>query len=159
MARDPQDLSPVFRIDVTPGASTSASVKSGKPAESEMTQLLKQLVEGQNRQNELLEDLVDQMSANQRQRAIELGNWRQANPILARRCRMAAEALSQVQTEFLENLTLEVKDNYENFLDGDFVLNEFVDRYGPRLAHLNGVLQVLSQLSSTGNTTSSANDF
>jgi hypothetical protein len=33
-------------------------------------------------------------------------------------------------------------------LDGDFALNEFVDRYGPRLAHLNGVLQVLSQLSS-----------
>jgi len=32
-------------------------------------------------------------------------------------------------------------------LDGEFMLNEFVDRFGPRLAHLNGVLQVLSQLS------------
>ena len=30
----------------------------------------------------------------------------------------------------------------------DRAWNEFVDRYGPRLAHLNGVLQVLSQLSS-----------
>jgi hypothetical protein len=28
------------------------------------------------------------------------------------------------------------------------VLNEFIDRYGPRLAHLNGVIQVLAQLSS-----------
>ena len=37
---------------------------------------------------------------------------------------------------------------YENMLDGPFVMNEFVDRYGPRLAHLNGVLQLLSQLSS-----------
>jgi hypothetical protein len=27
------------------------------------------------------------------------------------------------------------------------MLNEFVDRFGPRLAHLNGVLQVLAQLS------------
>jgi hypothetical protein len=26
-------------------------------------------------------------------------------------------------------------------------LTEFVDRYGPRLAHLNGVLQMLAQLS------------
>jgi hypothetical protein len=26
--------------------------------------------------------------------------------------------------------------------------NEFVDRVGPRLAHLNGVLQVLAQLGS-----------
>ena len=29
------------------------------------------------------------------------------------------------------------------------MLNEFVDRYGPRLAHLNGVLQILAQLAST----------
>ncbi|MFN9249066.1 MAG: hypothetical protein ACK6DS_18550 [Planctomycetota bacterium] len=96
----------------------------------------------------MLEELIDQMGSDQRQRAAELGQWREANPALARRCRAAAEALSQVQTEFLENITIDIKENYENMLDGDFALNEFVDRYGPRLAHLNGVLQVLSQLSS-----------
>jgi hypothetical protein len=31
------------------------------------------------------------------------------------------------------------------------MLNEFIDRYGPRLAHLNGVIQVLAQLSSVPN--------
>ena len=31
--------------------------------------------------------------------------------------------------------------------DADFMLNEFIDRFGPRMAHLNGVLQVLSALS------------
>jgi hypothetical protein len=31
-------------------------------------------------------------------------------------------------------------------IDGEFMFNEFVDRHGPRLAHLNGVLQVLAQL-------------
>ncbi|MDG2185932.1 MAG: hypothetical protein P8K79_09660 [Mariniblastus sp.] len=114
----------------------------------ELNTLLQQLVFGQERQNELLQELVDQTNASQRQRANELGQWKEANPLLARRCRAAAEALSRVQTEFLENLTIEVNDNYENMLDGEFVLNEFVDRYGPRLAHLNGVLQLLSQLSS-----------
>ncbi len=103
---------------------------------------------GQERQNELMEDLIENLGAAQRQRAQELGQWREANPVLARRCRVAAEALSQIQTEFLENLTIDVKDNFDNLVDGDFVLNEFVDRYGPRLAHLNSVLQVLSQLSS-----------
>ena len=34
---------------------------------------------------------------------------------------------------------------------------EFVDRFGPRLAHLNGLLQVLSQLSSTANPASTPN--
>ena len=42
---------------------------------------------------------------------------------------------------------MDVNDGFEDMMDSEFVLNEFVDRYGPRLAHLNGVLQLLSQLS------------
>ena len=37
-------------------------------------------------------------------------------------------------------------DNGDGIVDSEYLLNELVDRYGPRLAHLNGVLQVLSQL-------------
>ena len=51
-----------------------------------------------------------------------------------------------MQTEFLRQMTREVNDNSEALADGEFVLNEFVDRFGPRMAHLNGVLQVLSTL-------------
>lgn len=147
MANDSQDISPVFRIDVAQGASENAPAPAGNPAQNEMVALLHQLVIGQDRQNELLEELVDQMGAQQRQRANELNQWKDANPLLARRCRAAAEALSQVQTEFLQGLTVEVNDSFEDMMDSDFVLNEFVDRYGPRLAHLNGVLQLLAQLS------------
>jgi len=112
-----------------------------------MTMLLEQMVVGQDRHNELLEEILEQLGSAQRQRSADLHNWKEANPVLARRCRAAAEALSQVQTEFLHNVTSEVQENHENMMDGEFVLNEFVDRYGPRLAHLNGVLQLLSQLS------------
>lgn len=149
MSHDPQDVSPVFRIDVSPSASETPVHPANNQQESgsELKQLLQQLVIGQERQNELLEELVEQMHSSQKQRSIELNQWKDSNPILARRCRAAAEALSQVQTEFLHNLTVDVSDNFENMLDGEFVLNEFVDRYGPRLAHLNGVLQMLSQLS------------
>ena len=91
--------------------------------------------------------MIEQMQQSQRQRSQELSQWKEANPLLARRCRAAAEALSQVQTEFLQALTSDVNGSYEDMLDSEFVLNEFVDRYGPRLAHLNGVLQLLSQLS------------
>jgi hypothetical protein len=146
MTNESQDMSPVFRIDVAQSAS-EPSLGQPDNAQSEMVALLHQLVVGQDRQNELLEDLVDQMGSSQRQRANELHQWKDANPLLARRCRAAAEALSQVQTEFLQNLTVEVNDSYEDMMDSDFVLNEFVDRYGPRLAHLNGVLQLLAQLS------------
>lgn len=146
MPHESQDMSPVFRIDVSQNASENP-VPQPVNLQSEMVTLLHQLVEGQDRQNELLEEMVEQMGASQRQRSNELTQWKDANPLLARRCRVAAEALSQVQTEFLQNMTADVNDSYEGMMDSDFVLNEFVDRYGPRLAHLNGVLQLLSQLS------------
>ncbi len=147
MQNDSQDISPIFRIDVTQSASEPQIETAADPHQATVTMLLEQLVVGQDRQNELLEEVVEQMGSQQRQRSHELHNWKEANPVLARRCRAAAEALSQVQTEFLHNITGEVQDTYENMLDSDFVMNEFVDRYGPRLAHLNGVLQLLSQLS------------
>ena len=125
--------------------------------DSEQTQLLREILTANDRQNELLEELVGQLAGTQKQRATELGQWKQANPHLARSCRIAAESLGKVQTEFLNSLTREVNENFECLLDGEFMLNEFVDRFGPRLAHLNGLLQVLSQLSSTPNAANAQN--
>jgi len=115
------------------------------------------MLAGQDRQNELFEELINLLGAAQKQRASELGQWKQANPRLARSCRLAAEALSRVQTEFLESLTQEIAENVEMLVDGEFMLNEFVDRFGPRMAHLNGLLQVLSQLSATPNAANTPN--
>ncbi len=141
---------PIFsQIDVSPTAYPAAA--SAGRQDVEQTRLLREILAAQDRQNELLEEMIGQFNTTQKQRANELGQWKQANPHLARSCRVAAEALGKVQTEFLESLTAEVSANYENLLDGEFMLNEFVDRFGPRMAHLNGLLQVLSQLSATPN--------
>ncbi len=113
-----------------------------------MVAILRELLVGQQRQNKLLEELVQHTANVQKQRMNELQQWKDANPKLSRSCRRAAESLSRVQTQFLETLTEEVADCEESLLDGEFMLNEFVDRFGPRLAHLNGVLQVLAQLGS-----------
>jgi hypothetical protein len=146
---------PMFsQIDVTPAAYPAGSAVR---QEAEQTRLLRELLAAQDRQNELLEELVGQLGASQRQKSHELGQWKQANPHLARSCRTAAEALGKVQAEFLESLTSEINANYENLLDGEFMLNEFVDRFGPRMAHLNGLLQVLSQLSAVPNPASTPN--
>jgi hypothetical protein len=114
--------------------------------------LLRQLVAGQQQQIRLLEELVHQQVAVNKQRASELQQWKNANPELARSCRRAAETLSRVQTQFLDVLTEEVADSEDHLIEGEFMLNEFVDRFGPRLAHLNGVLQVLAQLGSADTT-------
>lgn len=147
MSNESNGFPPVFRIDVSADAAASANHPQ-YDANVVVISLLRQLVAGQAKQTQVLEELLQQQNSAQRQRMMELGQWKQANPELARCCRTAAETLSRVQTQFLRNITDEVLENEDCLLDGEFMLNEFVDRYGPRLAHLNGVLQVLSQLSS-----------
>lgn len=118
---------------------------------NEVTELLRDILLAQDRSNALLEELVRSMSAAQKQRSNELNQWKRANPQLAQSCREAAEALSRVQVEYLENLTEEIHSSVDCLMEGEFMLNEFVDRFGPRLAHLNGMIQVLAQLSSSPN--------
>ena len=143
MSYEHEPISPMFRIDV------SAESESNQPSNDRAAiDLLRQLVASQQQQNRLLEELVQHQVAANKQRASELQQWKNANPELARSCRKAAETLSRVQTQFLDQLTEEIADSEEHLIEGEYMLNEFVDRFGPRLAHLNGVLQVLAQLGS-----------
>lgn len=142
---------PIFsQVDVSAGSSSES--ESGP---DDNTDLLREVLAAQDRTNELLEDLVSVMANSHKQRSQELHQWRHANPDLAESCREAAESLSRVQIEYLERMTDEIRDTAEDMEEGEFMLNEFVDRFGPRLAHLNGVIQVLAQLSSTPAATSS----
>jgi len=144
MSQSQQPAPPIFsQVDVTAGATP----ERGSESSSEQSELLREVLAAQDRTNEILEELVGIMAATHKQRSQELHQWRNANPRLARSCRAAAESLSRVQLEYLERLTEEINDTAEDMVDGEFLLNEFVDRNGPRLAHLNSVIQVLAQLS------------
>jgi len=137
------------QVDVTAGSTNEVSNGS----QIEQSELLREVLAAQDRTNEILEELVGVMANSHKQRAQELHQWRNANPRLATSCHQAAESLSRVQLEYLERLTEEITDTADDMVDGEFMLNEFVDRFGPRLAHLNGVIQVLAQLGSTPSTT------
>jgi hypothetical protein len=148
MTTSRRPLPPLFsQLDV----STSSHPQPVHSSRDEQTELLREILAAQDRTNELLEELGSTLVSTQKQRANELNQWRNAHPALASACREAAEALTKVQIEYLERLTEEVSDTSEDMVEGEFLLNEFIDRYGPRLAHLNGVIQVLAQLSSVPN--------
>lgn len=139
---------PLFsQLDVSSATHTHPAMS---PRE-EQTELLREVLAAQDRTNELLEELSSTLAANHKQRVNELNNWRNAHPALASACRDAAEALTRVQIEYLDRMTEEINDTSDDMVEGEFMLNEFIDRYGPRLAHLNGVIQVLAQLSSVPN--------
>lgn len=146
MSNDPVHISPMFRIDVSAEASQNAQEPTGD--NNAVVALLREVVAGQARQNQLLQELVENTTNMQKQRMNELQQWKDANPQLAQACRDAAETLSRVQVQFLESMTEEISDGEDSLTDSEYMLNEFVDRFGPRMAHLNGVLQVLAQLGS-----------
>jgi len=140
------DGAPYFtQVDISAGTPLS-----GRPTAtgdlSETNGLLRELVENARKQNDILLEILSQVSLQHRQRAAELKAWKESNPQLAKSCRQAAESLAHVHTEFLSNIAQEAADNAEGFSDSEYALGEFIDRYGPRLAHFNGVLQLFAQL-------------
>jgi hypothetical protein len=141
------------QVDVTAGSSPSSS-SSGTAYEH--AEILREVLAAQDRTNELLEELVGYMASSHKQRQQELHQWKNANPRLADSCRKAAESLSRVQVDYLERITEEINDTAEDMVEGEFMLNEFVDRFGPRLAHLNGMIQVLASLGSPNNASQAA---
>ena len=120
----------------------------------EVCVLLREMLAAQDRQNELLEVLVEQHVAMQRHRVAELANWKNANPELAYFCKKAAERLGRIQTDYLNSITEEIQEKFESIRDSEYMFNDFIDRFGPRFVHLNGILQVLAQLGNAPDMTS-----
>jgi hypothetical protein len=154
MSNDPGQFSPVFSINVSADAS-SPQAREQRPTDMATTliALTRQLVEVQHRQNQLIEQLLQVnkqvlQSTNQAnsQRQNEIAQWRNAHPHLVRSCKTALETLSGVQTDFLQRMADEVEESKEDLAESEYIFSDFLDRYGPRMAHLNGVLQVLNHL-------------
>src|SRR5439155_12543396 len=120
-----------------------ATPQQANPTSSGVVSLLREIRDGQDRQNELLQELLQMVGTSQRQRAQELQQWKKAHPHLAAECRRAADALGRVQAEYLRRVTAEARESADAMAEGEFVMNEFIDRFGSRLAQLHSLLQVL----------------
>ncbi len=79
-------LSGVFRIDVS---AEGQPTQAGVPVDANLVviALLRQMLQSQEKQNQLLEQLVQQNMQAQKQRTSELQQWKDANPRLAKSCR------------------------------------------------------------------------
>jgi transketolase len=155
MSNDPGPLSPVFSINVSADSGNANANAQQRPVDAgaALVALTRQMIEAQHRQNQVLDQLLqvskqllqNSTQANQ-QRQSELTQWRNAHPELVRSCRSALETLSSVQTDFLQKMADEVEASKDELSESEYMFSDFLDRYGPRMAHLNGVLQVLNHL-------------
>ncbi len=134
------DASVVPQVQVVPES------QNGSDGSELQTQLLLQILDALNRQNELTEELIRVLGRTARQRQHQLRSWQSAHPELSQLFRRASQVLQRAQMAYIQRIAEEVVEGGEDLQDGEFLLQEFVDRFGPRLAHLNGMLQVFSHL-------------
>jgi hypothetical protein len=114
--------------------------------QSQTLDVQRQMFEMQRQQLEISRELL-QVNREQRARqASELERWQASHEPILENCKETLSKLEQVHASLMNELGIYVEDNHENLLEGDFSLSDFVDRFGPRLAHINTMLAVLRPL-------------
>lgn len=142
---------PLYSVVSSYGVPVDTSGKPGQPFDldnADIKGLLVHLVRAQQKQNTILEQMLANMTAAARQRTQELAIWKQSNPKIANACYEAAQKLGKIQLELLEMVTDEVEESYDDLLTSEFGMGDFLDRFGPRMIHLNSILQILAPLGS-----------
>ncbi len=157
-SRENQSSPPwTYRMEVSPtGQGPGASAHSPNDPivllhlmvnlQNQTLDALRQIVEVQRQQLDLSREMV-QVSREQRARqGAELERWQTGHEHVLDACRETLGRLEQVHASLMGDMANYVEENHENLLEGDFSLSDFVDRFGPRLAHLNTMLAVLRPL-------------
>ena len=115
--------------------------------------LQRQALEMQRQQLELTRESA-QVAREQRARQVaELERWQASHEGVIEHCKDTLGRLEQVHAALMADMADHVADNHENLVDGDFALSDFVDRFGPRLAHLNTMLAILRPLAAAAKKT------
>lgn len=114
--------------------------------QSQSLEIQRQTLELVRQQTEMIRETT-QVAREQRARQIaDLERWQQGHADVLEHCQESLGKLEQVHASLMSDLSEYIDDNHENLVEGDFALSDFVDRFGPRLAHLNTMLAILRPL-------------
>ena len=117
--------------------------------QSQTLDVQRQILDNQRQQLEMAREAT-QLGRDQRSRQIaELERWQNSHDGVVDHCKEALGQLESVHAALMGDLANYVDEHHENLVEGDFALSDFVDRFGPRLAHLNTMLAVLRPLAAT----------
>jgi hypothetical protein len=133
------------QFDVTPYPTTSTEPPRDSPPGSEAIHLLRQIVELQREQVALLRATVAAHDALSRWRAF-LTRWRDDFPDLSEGCRDTIPVLERTYAALIAELVEHLRQSGSGALDSDFALQEFLDKYGMRLAQLGTILNLVAPL-------------
>jgi hypothetical protein len=144
-----------FQIDVTSTQpALPAELPAAAPPAAETVDLLRQILEVQREQLTCQRAAAAAHDTTARWRAF-LSRWQQEFPDLSEGCRKAMPLLEKCYGQLINDLTERLGDE-EHSLDNDFALQEFLDRYGMRLAQLGTILNLVAPLAEAGSQGESA---
>jgi hypothetical protein len=132
-----------FQFEVTPTTPVPALEPS---AGSIQVELLRQMLDVQKEQ---LKQLRASHDMGGRWKAF-LNRWQDEFPDLAGACRKALPVIERAYGQLMAELTDTVSRDGSDALDSDFALQEFLDRYGMRLAQLGTIINLVGPLAEAG---------
>jgi hypothetical protein len=137
-----------FQFDISPSPPPKPA-EGGKPPEapplSEAADLLRQILEVQREQLSHLQANSAAHDTSSRWKAF-LARWRDDFSELPDACRQAVPILERTYGKLIAELTEHLCQNGDDALENDFALQEFLDRYGMRLAQLGTILNLVAPL-------------
>ena len=134
-----------FQIDVSSAAPSAQAAAPPLVPVPEAVDLLRQLLEVQREQLAYQKAAAQAHDQAARWRAF-LARWKDDFPGLSEACRRALPALERSYGQLIVELTASLNDQGGDALDNDFALQEFLDRYGMRLAQLGTILNLVGPL-------------
>ena len=143
-----------FQVDVSAALPALPTEPPASPPASETADLLRQILEVQKEQLTYQRAAAAAHDVGTRWRAY-LARWQQEFPALGDACRKAMPSLERSFGKLITELTNCVNDDDEA-IDNDFALQEFLDRYGMRLAQLGNILNMVAPLAEASAQTESA---
>jgi hypothetical protein len=133
-----------FQFELSPFV-TAPQPAEPEPAASETIDLLRQILEVQREQLTQMRTSAAAHDMASRWRAF-LTRWQEEFPELGENCRKSLPVLEHTYARLIADLTEQLSSGNDDPLDNDFSLQEFLDRYGMRLAQLGTILNLVAPL-------------
>ena len=114
--------------------------------QSQTLEMLRLMAESQKAQLDLVRENTA-FARDQRGRQVaELEKWQQSHEPGLDDCKESLSKLEVVHAAIMRELAEYVDEHHENLVEGDFSLSDFIDKFGPKLAHINTILSILRPL-------------
>jgi hypothetical protein len=143
-----------FQFEVAP-PTPRQRVEAPNTEPPPMERLLAQILDVQVDQLVCMRQQMANQDAMARWRNL-LNRWHEEFPGMSESCREVLPHIERGYLRLVDDLTQQFRNEDMDGIDNDFALNEFLDRYGMRLAQLGTILNLVGTLADAGITESTS---